>query len=115
MSQLVAQLRQIARNFARQAKRRRGWCFWRRPGNPAWNAYAIVAAIAADRILELEKSMRTADDAVKALVADDKALRQQVSDLQAENTTLKANAITGDTLAAVNELVPEAVTPDVQP
>jgi small-conductance mechanosensitive channel len=71
-----------------------------------------------ERITLLENAMRTADQAVQALVADDKALRQQVADLTAQNAAkdqqiaaLQANSITDATLADVNTLVPEPPAP----
>jgi septal ring factor EnvC (AmiA/AmiB activator) len=92
---------------------------------------AVQAVMLADAIEEsidrqtlLETQLRTADQAVQALVADDKALRQQVADLTAANAAkdqqiaaLQANSITDTTLADVNTLVPEPPAPptDGQP
>lgn len=123
MNQLPSQLRQIARNIARRAAQTRGWWFWKKPANSNLNAYAVVIALAADRILELEQLMRTQNQAVTALLDDDDAKTARIGVLgktvedQAtqitnltkalEDATAAAQPISPENMARINAIVPD--------
>lgn len=69
---------------------------------------------AAERFIQLEIEMRTTNEAIRALIDDDKANRATIASLSTENGDLKAqlataqaDAVSPENLAAVNELVPE--------
>jgi multidrug efflux pump subunit AcrA (membrane-fusion protein) len=68
-----------------------------------------------ERIKFLEASMRSANEAIRALIDDDRAKRAQIADLQAQLAAAQANAVSADNLAGINELVPEEPAPTPPP
>ena len=67
-----------------------------------------------EHLTQLETRMRTAEETVKALIADDTAKTAQIAQLQKDLAAAQALAITPETKAAADALVPEVPAPAPQ-